>query len=602
MSEEVQQTDTNSGTLSLPQLAFACPECQRLVTASRNQIGKDIECRACSAMVSVPGDTFVPRADELSNSLPDSRNTNVGPKLQPFSVPNALVAQERSWEPDAQSEESHLRALPFSRYWAKRVGLIIGAIGVACIGIGIIATHHFEEPVSGVLVKSHLEPGIVLLPDKTADKFLDPREPLDERIALLREPFDEAIVRRELEACQADLDSGVESIRLHRQGQMLDVGYHDYHVFFKSGSDRYVCVVEEADGYKVDWDVFASADRADLEAPAEDAQLGDHSVLLRPSAFYNREFDDRDKYAAFALTLPDQQQDYFGYAERGTRTEEVLTQVITHSQRMGIVSPVAVRLRLECVENSHTRRQFLISHVLSSAWVESRLGTLEDLWPVSQLNELISFDRMMETAAHYEVPLMYEQGLSLQGEDTALAARFFRRALELDKRNLRVRVSLAAALAELGKLEEAESHLRSVLEDDPTAAEARFELGNCAARKGNLVRALELYESTLEHKPDHFRCLNNTAWLLATHQDSKLRSRPRVVKLAERAVEVSYRSQPSALATLGVAYAAANRFDDAVSVTREALVLLERDSDPELEQKLTDRLILFEARQPYVPR
>ena len=170
----------------------------------------------------------------------------------------------------------------------------------------------------------------------------------------------------------------------------------------------------------------------------------------------------------------------------------------------------------------------------------------------------------------------------------------------MDRRALHVRVRLAWDLMEQGFVEEAETQLSTVIADDPDFAEAHMQLGNCATRRGDQALALERYETTLVYDPDHSHALNNVAWLLATDKDPEVRRQSRVVALAERAVELSFRAEPSPLATLGVAYAAASRFDEAIATTKEALDLLpEESSDPQLRRKLQERLILFETQLPY---
>ena len=63
---------------------------------------------------------------------------------------------------------------------------------------------------------------------------------------------------------------------------------------------------------------------------------------------------------------------------------------------------------------------------------------------------------------------------------------------------------------------------------------------------------------------------------------------------------LSDETSPSFLSTLGVAYAAVGRFEDAVTATRKAIILLEdTGTNPSLKEKLTKRILVFEKEEPF---
>ena len=67
--------------------------------------------------------------------------------------------------------------------------------------------------------------------------------------------------------------------------------------------------------------------------------------------------------------------------------------------------------------------------------------------------------------------------------------------------------------------------------------------------------------------------MNNTAWVLAAHPNEQVRDAKQAVQLAEQAVRLTYREDPRAIDTLGVAHAAAGRFDQALVAARSAMAI-----------------------------
>jgi hypothetical protein len=92
--------------------------------------------------------------------------------------------------------------------------------------------------------------------------------------------------------------------------------------------------------------------------------------------------------------------------------------------------------------------------------------------------------------------------------------------------------------------------------------------------------------------------LNNLAWLLATSPDSSLRDGPNAVALAEKAVAASNRKVSWNLGTLAAAYAEIGQFEKAVSTQREAIALLQTETEEE-KNDFRSRLKFYESKKPY---
>ncbi len=187
-----------------------------------------------------------------------------------------------------------------------------------------------------------------------------------------------------------------------------------------------------------------------------------------------------------------------------------------------------------------------------------------------------------------------------------------------------------------GKLDEAEWHLRKVLEialkQPVTLAAVHHNLGHIAEKKGESERALEHFEESLELWPD-FRAHNsigairyrqgrlrgavasykralamqpsspvaqtNLAWVLATAPDDSLRDGPRALGLSLRADEISGGSDPFFLHTLAAAQAENGQFSQAIATARRALEAAEKRGLRSLTDQLLTEIALYELGLPY---
>ena len=223
--------------------------------------------------------------------------------------------------------------------------------------------------------------------------------------------------------------------------------------------------------------------------------------------------------------------------------------------------------------------------------------------------------------------------LSTAGQ-TEAAIRHWQRALALAPDQPAVRLQLATALIETGRVDEAETYLQELAATDPTnpavltargmlrLRQGRFRealhdltaavrrrddmprahlyLGTVRNQLGMTEQAVAAFRRAIELRPDFPQALNNLAWIYATAQDDEHRRPKQAVELAERAVQLTGRGNPSLLDTLAAAYATAGRFDDAVATAREAMQLAQSTGATPLAASLRERLELYEQGKPYV--
>ena len=158
---------------------------------------------------------------------------------------------------------------------------------------------------------------------------------------------------------------------------------------------------------------------------------------------------------------------------------------------------------------------------------------------------------------------------------------------------------LGLALAQLGRLEEAERRYRYVLEFDPGNQGASVELGTMLQRRGRFKEAVRILREGLDRHTESVALANNLAWILATAPVAEIRGGAEAVRLAEEASQRAPEQDPGMLDTLAAAYGEAGRFDEAIATARQAHELAESMGLADLAAEIRARLELYEARQPY---
>ena len=89
----------------------------------------------------------------------------------------------------------------------------------------------------------------------------------------------------------------------------------------------------------------------------------------------------------------------------------------------------------------------------------------------------------------------YERGVELQrSSDVDEAVEEFRKALIFSPDSSEYRLSFASALIEAGRLEEAESHIEQLLQEDPTNGQLNLMQGHIAEKRGQTTKAIEFYQ------------------------------------------------------------------------------------------------------------
>jgi Flp pilus assembly protein TadD len=183
--------------------------------------------------------------------------------------------------------------------------------------------------------------------------------------------------------------------------------------------------------------------------------------------------------------------------------------------------------------------------------------------------------------------ILREQG------DFDAAEVHLREAVRLDPQLGIRRVDLAALLIDTGRVPEALGELERARLDGASVSQTHTLLGMAAERVGDFEEAVSHYRQALEDDPNHIEAANNLAWILATSDQPGLRDPQTAIELAGR-VTARSPNNPSILDTLAAAHAAAGHYSEAVKIQRRAIALLD-PSDTTLGSALRSHLRAYEA-------
>jgi tetratricopeptide (TPR) repeat protein len=220
---------------------------------------------------------------------------------------------------------------------------------------------------------------------------------------------------------------------------------------------------------------------------------------------------------------------------------------------------------------------------------------------------LVAQGRTDEGIAEYQQALALDDSLAIAHYNLANAYRArgklqetvaqLERAVQLQPEFFEAQVNLGVGLGLLGRLDEAVACHRHVVEMRPDYAPGHLHLANALFNQGKLDEAIASFERTLELDPNSAVAMQQLAWSLATHPDTARRNPARAVALAERANELTEGKDFRTLDTLGVAYAIAGRYAEAIRAAEKALAIAQAGNDTRLVQQVRGRIDQFKAMQ-----
>jgi tetratricopeptide (TPR) repeat protein len=117
---------------------------------------------------------------------------------------------------------------------------------------------------------------------------------------------------------------------------------------------------------------------------------------------------------------------------------------------------------------------------------------------------------------------------------------------------------------------------------------------------GDLTASVEHYQEAIALAPEDPDLANELAWILATAADESVRDPDAAIRLLRHAVAGEGQPNPSHLDSLAAAYAAAGRFEDAVTMASRAVAVAEAAGDAQVVREVSNRLTLYRASKPYI--
>ena len=239
-----------------------------------------------------------------------------------------------------------------------------------------------------------------------------------------------------------------------------------------------------------------------------------------------------------------------------------------------------------------------------------KLDFITEWVPLNKLgNTLLALGDVSQAIAHYRQAIHvnpryaeahHNLGIAFGAADNLdMAIKHLRLAVVIDSNYVEAYNSLGLTLQAQGHADEAIRQFRQAVAILPRNAESNYNLGQALSAQGKTGDALDHFQDAITLRPDWPALLNIMAWTLATHSDAAVLDPGKAVRLAERASELSANSDPAILDTLAATYAAAGRFNRAVTTARSALSLLSEDEEHELATAIQTRIGLYQQQKTY---
>ena len=124
-------------------------------------------------------------------------------------------------------------------------------------------------------------------------------------------------------------------------------------------------------------------------------------------------------------------------------------------------------------------------------------------------------------------------------------------------------------------------------------------MGLTLGLQGKPEEAVSYFRQSLHLRRDWPDALNNLAWILATHEDIKVRNASEAVDLARRACELTNYKAPTLLDTLAAALASNGQFEEAIRNAEKALKICRENNIIPLAEEIQSRLDLFKQNKAY---
>ncbi len=180
--------------------------------------------------------------------------------------------------------------------------------------------------------------------------------------------------------------------------------------------------------------------------------------------------------------------------------------------------------------------------------------------PEKQTEALSDFEEAVKLDSRQLEAYMLRADLQLTLGRLEQALADLGRAIELDPARTVLHFHRGKVLYKQGEFEAAEADFAKAFQAFPNDEDVVLWAARTLAQVGRYETALKQFDRLLDARPENIEYLRETAWWLATVDDSSLRNPTRAVELALRAVELTKRSDWESLRALAAANGAAGKF------------------------------------------
>jgi tetratricopeptide (TPR) repeat protein len=208
------------------------------------------------------------------------------------------------------------------------------------------------------------------------------------------------------------------------------------------------------------------------------------------------------------------------------------------------------------------------------------------------INEILREHPESAVAYYMQGVILYRQGRI--GE----ATQELNRALELNPLIAGAHCLLGEIALARDETENAARHFMKALQIAPGMDEAYYKIGVIRARAGETKEAFRYFTSAIRMNARHVHALNALARILGSCKNRQLRNGRQAVMFAERAVLIDSEN-PVIFDTLGIAYAEAGMFSDAIDMTAKGVELALRRGWDELAENMRRRAEFYKQEKTY---
>ncbi|MBM4104025.1 MAG: tetratricopeptide repeat protein [Planctomycetes bacterium] len=180
------------------------------------------------------------------------------------------------------------------------------------------------------------------------------------------------------------------------------------------------------------------------------------------------------------------------------------------------------------------------------------------------------------------------------------AIESYQQAIRIRPEYAEAHYNLGNAYANLGRWQEAVEAFNQAIRLKPDDAKAHYAIANVFLSEGNFGEAIRHIKRYLEIEPNNIGAKNNLAWMLAACSDPAVRNPSEAIRLAQETCAATNSMNPGLLDTLGVAYASAGRFAEAIETARTALALVDTEDHSKIKDDIQYHLTFYTQGKPYI--